>query len=91
MSDQEDEDFEQQGEDLQVRCVHCRDPWLVSKRAFDEATAILVREFPADSIVAMPVNIGYLCPKCRKAHEDDPFATFEAHTRKTRKPRRKQA
>lgn len=52
------------GEYFQVLCVECHEPWLVSKLAFEDATAIICREFPSRSLIAMPYDMGYLCPSC---------------------------
>lgn len=90
MSDEDDNDVQAEDEGgIEVHCAHCDDPWVISKQAFDEATSIIVREFPEDSIVAMPVNVGYLCPKCHQAHRDDPLAFEKQKPSKKRKPSRK--
>jgi hypothetical protein len=74
-------------ENVTVKCVGCKQPWIISAEALEKAKGMIVEEFPEDSLVVIREDaFGYLCAKCQEEGTvQRKIAAKRAKTRASRK------
>ena len=74
--------------DVTVKCIGCKQPWIISAEAFSKAQGTLINEFPEDSLVVIREDaFGFLCGKCHE--EATRLGRLPGKPAKKRAPRRK--